>query len=63
MASLYQGVFAGYRADSGEVVSGFRKNFSYDDRMSAGILTPPYLLSLTSQTWQRLPAVEVPANR
>lgn len=63
MASLYQGVFAGYRADSGEVVSGFRKDFSYDDRMSTRVLSPPYLLSLTSQTWQRLPAVEVPANR
>lgn len=63
MASRYQGVFAGYRTDSGEVVSGFRKAFSYDDRMSSALVVPPYLLSLTSQTWQRLPAVEVPANQ
>lgn len=63
LASKYQGVFAGYRQDTGAVVSGYRKAFAFDNRMSSGLVVPPYLLSLTTQGWVRLPIVEVPTGR
>lgn len=63
LAAKYQGIFGGYSSATGQLVSGYRKNFLFDTRPSAGgDLQPPYLISPLESVWERLDLTELPAG-
>jgi hypothetical protein len=45
LVGKYQGVFGGFDATTGELNSGYRKDFHFDTRLTDNILQPPYLLA------------------
>jgi hypothetical protein len=60
MASKFQGVFGGYDAATGELVNGFRKDFTFDSRLSNNSsFTPAFTVSGTSDAWTRVDMSEV----
>jgi hypothetical protein len=60
MASKYQGVFGGFDVNTGRLVSGYRKSFTFDTRPSRDpLLTPPFLISPLAASWDRLDLVEL----
>jgi len=68
MASRYQGVFGSFAGD-GVLVSGFKKKFSHDDRLTrfvngASVPTnfalPPFVVESEVPVWTRLDLTEVP---
>lgn len=63
MTGRYQGVFGAYQQSSGRLVSGFRKDFTYDSRLRDGALQPPYLLEPVAARWDRLDVAELPPCR
>lgn len=68
MASRYQGVFGSFAGD-GVLVSGFKKKFAHDDRLTrlvngASVPTnfalPPFVVESEVPVWSRLDLTEVP---
>lgn len=59
LATKYQGVFGGYGADDGKLVSGYRKDFYFDDRLRTGKIQAPYIVSPISARWERLDVAEL----
>lgn len=64
IASKYQGVFGGYNKDLGNLVSGYRKDFTFDSRLNDGAsgVTAPFLPGPMTGNWTRLDLAEIPAN-
>lgn len=53
MASKYQGVYGGYDS-AGLLISGFRKDFHFDRRLTDGVVSPPFLPgAVVSDAWLR----------
>jgi hypothetical protein len=64
IAAKYQGVFGGYDSLAGILVSGYRKNFLFDDRLRSGLdLQPPYLVNPLETVWERLDTTELPPGQ
>ena len=64
MAAKYQGIFGGFDSLSNKLVSGYRKNFLFDDRLRSGAdLVPPYLVNPLETVWERLDATELPPGK
>lgn len=55
MASQYRGLFGQYDPASGNLTSGFSKNFTYDPRLYH--LSPPWMTSQVAGEWMRSSAV------
>lgn len=69
IATAYQPVFGGYDSrqpgseqTSGQLVSGYHKDFTFDARLKAGTLQPPYLPSPVNPAWLRTGTSRVAAN-
>jgi hypothetical protein len=56
MASKYQGIFGGYSSDeTAKLLSGYRKDFHFDRRLTEGDLTPPFLPGpVVTDSWSRV---------
>jgi len=60
MATKYQGVFGLYDSFSSQVLRGYSKNFSHDDRSTrSGVFLPPYLVTPVGLQWVRVDIAEV----
>lgn len=62
IATKYQGVFGGYDQSYGNLISGFRKDFRFDRRLSEGSVNVPFLPSPISGDWSRLDFSEIPVR-
>ena len=60
MTTKYQGVFGLYDSLSSQVLRGYSKNFSHDDRSTrSGVFLPPYLVTPVGLQWVRVDVAEV----
>ena len=60
MATKYQGVFGLYDSLSSQVLRGYSKNFSHDDRSTrSGVFLPSYLVTPVGLQWVRVDVAEV----
>lgn len=62
MASKYQGVFGGYNSANGTLNTGFKKDFTFDERLKEGQVSAPLLPTPISGNWTRVDFSEVPGN-
>lgn len=56
----YRGVYGAYDGDTGELRSGFRKYFTYDERFRS--VQPPFFVSPAGTRWARIDSTDIAAG-
>ena len=60
IVAQYRGVYGAYDGNTGELRSGYRKYFAYDERFH--VLQPPFFVSPAGTRWARVDTTDLPAG-